>query len=220
MASSALLKSCANVRRCATSPCNFAFGWTVRLRGIGFTIKNFQFDARARTQKSRTCLTLSFCLVRIEVAVSSFKAVSAAALRSHLPKWRNWQTRMVQVHVPARVWGFESLLRHQLIRITGLSVPVTNTATFRIFSVLASTGKNSNANSVSQDIQTPQQCTFGAVLHQKKIRRLGKGFRPTNKKAWASAHAMSAATGLYCCWASTICGKGLPLLSFVSVSSV
>jgi hypothetical protein len=30
-----------------------------------------------------------------------------------MPKWRNWQTRMVQVHVPARVWGFESLLRHQ-----------------------------------------------------------------------------------------------------------
>src|ERR1700749_484595 len=29
-----------------------------------------------------------------------------------VPKWRNWQTRMVQVHVPARVWGFESLLRH------------------------------------------------------------------------------------------------------------
>ena len=152
MASSALLKSCASVRSCATSTCNFAFGWTVRLRGIGFTIKNFQFDARARTQKSRTCLTLSFCLVRIEVAVSSFKAVTAAALRSHLPKWRNWQTRMVQVHVPARVWGFESLLRHHLIRITGLSVPVTNTATFRIFSVLASTGKKSNANPVSQDI--------------------------------------------------------------------
>ena len=33
-----------------------------------------------------------------------------------VPKWRNWQTRMVQVHVPARVWGFESLLRHQLSR--------------------------------------------------------------------------------------------------------
>jgi hypothetical protein len=29
-----------------------------------------------------------------------------------VPKWRNWQTRMVQVHVLARVWGFESLLRH------------------------------------------------------------------------------------------------------------
>jgi hypothetical protein len=30
-----------------------------------------------------------------------------------VPEWRNWQTRMVQVHVLARVWGFESLLRHQ-----------------------------------------------------------------------------------------------------------
>ena len=181
MASSALLKSCASVRRCATSPCNFAFGWTVRLRGIGFTIKIISNLMRMReTQKSRTCLTLSFCLVRIEVAVSSFKAVSAAALRSHLPKWRNWQTRMVQVHVPARVWGFESLLRHHLIRITGLSVPVTNTATFRIFSVLASTGKKSNANSVSQDIQTPQQCTFGAALHQKKDSPFREGL-PTHK---------------------------------------
>ena len=33
---------------------------------------------------------------------------------SQVPKWRNWQTRMVQVHVLARVWGFESLLRHHL----------------------------------------------------------------------------------------------------------
>src|SRR5437868_6174249 len=32
-----------------------------------------------------------------------------------MPKWRNWQTRMVQVHVPARAWGFESLLRHHLL---------------------------------------------------------------------------------------------------------
>src|SRR2546425_9523028 len=31
------------------------------------------------------------------------------------PKWRNWQTRMIQGHVPARVWGFESPLRHQLL---------------------------------------------------------------------------------------------------------
>jgi hypothetical protein len=30
------------------------------------------------------------------------------------PKWRNWQTRMIQGHVPARVWGFESPLRHHL----------------------------------------------------------------------------------------------------------
>ena len=32
-----------------------------------------------------------------------------------VPKWRNRQTRVVQVHVLARVWGFESLLRHQEI---------------------------------------------------------------------------------------------------------
>jgi hypothetical protein len=32
-----------------------------------------------------------------------------------LPKWRNWQTRMIQGHVPARVWGFESPLRHHVI---------------------------------------------------------------------------------------------------------
>ncbi len=32
---------------------------------------------------------------------------------SLLPSWRNWQTRMVQVHVLARVWGFESLRWHQ-----------------------------------------------------------------------------------------------------------
>src|SRR5579872_7045688 len=35
---------------------------------------------------------------------------------SPVPKWRNWQTRMVQVHVLARVWGFESLLRHQTVK--------------------------------------------------------------------------------------------------------
>ena len=34
--------------------------------------------------------------------------------KSLVPKWRNWQTRVVQVHVLARVWGFESLLRHQI----------------------------------------------------------------------------------------------------------
>ena len=44
-----------------------------------------------------------FCFLNSELCSYSF---------SHLPKWRNWQTRMVQVHVPARVWGFESLLRH------------------------------------------------------------------------------------------------------------
>ena len=40
---------------------------------------------------------------------------------AQLPKWRNWQTRMVQVHVPARVWGFESLLRHHLFPLNDFS---------------------------------------------------------------------------------------------------
>src|SRR3982750_452019 len=30
------------------------------------------------------------------------------------PKWRNWQTRMVQVHVPSREWRFKSSHPHQL----------------------------------------------------------------------------------------------------------
>src|SRR5689334_11220742 len=51
---------------------------------------------------------------------SSFLKQSSKDCASHLPKWRNWQTRMVQVHVPARVWGFESLLRHQSSRISWL----------------------------------------------------------------------------------------------------
>src|SRR5258708_22190200 len=40
-------------------------------------------------------------------------AVAEAAGVVSRPSWRNWQTRMVQVHVPARVWGFESLRWHQ-----------------------------------------------------------------------------------------------------------
>ena len=30
--------------------------------------------------------------------------------------WRNWQTRMVQVHVLARVWRFKSSHPHQILR--------------------------------------------------------------------------------------------------------
>gem|GEM_PF-2444001 len=29
-----------------------------------------------------------------------------------MPEWRNWQTRMVQVHVPARACRFKSCLRY------------------------------------------------------------------------------------------------------------
>ena len=31
----------------------------------------------------------------------------------HLRMWRNWQTRMVQVHMKAISWGFKSLHPHQ-----------------------------------------------------------------------------------------------------------
>src|SRR6266571_3989497 len=41
------------------------------------------------------------------------------------PKWRNWQTRMIQGHVPARVWGFKSPLRHHS------SYPTSDTSTRR-----------------------------------------------------------------------------------------
>ncbi len=34
--------------------------------------------------------------------------------RSHVPKWRNWQTRYIQGVVPVRAWRFESSLRHQI----------------------------------------------------------------------------------------------------------
>jgi hypothetical protein len=43
--------------------------------------------------------------------------IQPIALDCIVPEWRNWQTRMVQVHVLARVWGFESLLRHQFSAI-------------------------------------------------------------------------------------------------------
>src|SRR5687768_11995280 len=39
-------------------------------------------------------------------------------------KWRNWQTRWIQVPVPARVWGFNSPLSHQLLRSLGSIRPL------------------------------------------------------------------------------------------------
>ena len=66
--------------------------------------------ARITRQGSRTGgFDTSGCLCNTRSCCPS----SAVCAGFHLPKWRNWQTRMVQVHVPARVWGFESLLRHQ-----------------------------------------------------------------------------------------------------------
>ena len=36
-----------------------------------------------------------------------------------MPKWRNWQTRMIQVHVSERMWKFESSLRHSPHHVGG-----------------------------------------------------------------------------------------------------
>src|ERR1035437_4538695 len=58
---------------------------------------------------SRICETQGCCHVR-RTTLSMYT----------VPKWRNWQTRVVQVHVLARVWGFESLLRHQSFKISSL----------------------------------------------------------------------------------------------------
>ena len=62
------------------------------------------FPARTPTEfdtESRICETHNCCLFSEMLSLPP------------VPKWRNWQTRVVQVHVLARVWGFESLLRHQ-----------------------------------------------------------------------------------------------------------
>ena len=50
---------------------------------------------------------------RIEMQVFLMRWLSDCRVEVQLPSWRNWQTRMVQVHVLARVWGFESLRWHQ-----------------------------------------------------------------------------------------------------------
>ena len=36
-----------------------------------------------------------------------------SAGNTEMPKWRNWQTRKIQVLVGESLWGFESPLRHQ-----------------------------------------------------------------------------------------------------------
>src|SRR6202041_477218 len=79
-------------------------GWgTVVIRKSSLLAQNIACAPPARMFDTSGCLcnTRSCC------------PSSAPAQDLSVPKWRNWQTRMVQVHVPARVWGFESLLRHQ-----------------------------------------------------------------------------------------------------------
>jgi hypothetical protein len=71
-------------------------------------------------------------LTRVDAFVTlAVAAVQRDLRRNTVPKWRNWQTRMVQVHVPARVWGFESLLRHQSFRISSLQPSYYSSYYFR-----------------------------------------------------------------------------------------
>src|SRR5215510_11851165 len=70
----------------------------------------------------------------VKIKYCSFRLVDGCQMRSlavpdFKPKWRNWQTRMVQVHVPATVWGFESLLRHQVLKSSDLARRFRKSAT-------------------------------------------------------------------------------------------
>ena len=47
------------------------------------------------------------CFCDISIAVKRFLSNDSMRL------WRNWQTRMVQVHVNASSWGFKSLQPHK-----------------------------------------------------------------------------------------------------------
>src|SRR6185312_6022544 len=87
---------------------------------IGFVMTGKQYLVQVYAIKGGrltvVCIDTGACVCntktsRFSVSRSAVQKVQGT-LRS-LPKWRNWQTRMVQVHVFARMWGFESPLRHQ-----------------------------------------------------------------------------------------------------------
>src|SRR5579862_5533362 len=61
---------------------------------------------------------------RIEMSSDTAASRPPLHCQPQLPSWRNWQTRMVQVHVPATVWGFESLRWHQNVSVWQSSVPL------------------------------------------------------------------------------------------------
>ena len=92
-------------------------GWTAELAGavqMAVTAGNGEGLGEERssfaTRRARGARSLDtgglFCDTQ-SCCRSGFPDVST------VPKWRNWQTRMVQVHVLARVWRFKSSLRHQ-----------------------------------------------------------------------------------------------------------
>ena len=56
--------------------------------------------------------------------------------RSDQGEWRNWQTRMLEVHVSERTWGFKSPLAHN----GEPQSPVATTPAFSIISTAVRTG--------------------------------------------------------------------------------
>src|SRR6516165_2210166 len=67
-----------------------------------------------------------------------------------LRSWRNWQTRMLEVHVPVRVWRFKSSRPHQPIRRLVLFCPETY-------------GAGGSARWLHQVVQLPTQLKAGSI---------------------------------------------------------
>src|SRR5580704_1831319 len=84
-----------------------------------------------------------------------------------LPSWRNWQTRMVQVHVPARVWGFESLRWHHSI-LNGLPSISGPTMPASLDQIVAATRRKVYETRRSADLRK---------LERQAEQRVPRGFR-------------------------------------------
>jgi hypothetical protein len=55
------------------------------------------------------------CLRRVPIPTQPNRPAKNALLVSNLNflAWRNWQTRMLEVHVPVKVWKFKSSRPHR-----------------------------------------------------------------------------------------------------------
>jgi hypothetical protein len=103
------LKRIAQIVRKSSNLFGLLFGYRPGLGSCCHPIGSLS-DQNTASAPAASVFDTSGCLCNTRSCCPS----SAPAPDQPVPKWRNWQTRMVQVHVPARVWGFESLLRHHL----------------------------------------------------------------------------------------------------------
>ena len=117
-----------------------------------------------------------------------------------VPKWRNWQTRMVQVHVLARVWRFKSSLRHQIFSFHGPGFRgfVASGAICGGFNDRQSTGPEfimgRMASHLDQILATTRATVDArrAAVSVAELERLAARHQP---RGWASALRESAASG-------------------------